>query len=101
MCVRVCVCVCVCAQSYPPLLSLQDYSLPDFSVHRINPARILEWVAIFSFRGSSQSKDQTLSPVALALASRYIIDIFSNCHFECLCNLGVLLVFWGCQYKIP
>ena len=30
---------------------------PGFSVHRISQARILEWVAISFFRGSSQTKD--------------------------------------------
>ena len=36
-----------------------DYSLPDFSVHVIFQARILEWVAIPFSRGSSQLRDQT------------------------------------------
>ena len=34
-------------------------SLPDSSVHGILQARILEWVAIFSSRGSSQPRDRT------------------------------------------
>ena len=34
-------------------------SLPGYSVHRIFPARILKWVAIFSSRGSSWPRDQT------------------------------------------
>ena len=34
-------------------------SLPGFSVHGISQARILEWVAIFFSRGSSQSRDWT------------------------------------------
>ena len=33
--------------------------LPGSSVHGISQARILAWVAIFSFRGSSQPRDQT------------------------------------------
>ena len=36
-----------------------DCSLPGSSVHGISQARILEWVAISSSRGSSQSRDQT------------------------------------------
>ena len=36
-----------------------DCSLPGFSVHGIFQARVLEWVAIAFFRGSSRSKDQT------------------------------------------
>ena len=35
------------------------YSPPGSSVHGISQARILEWVAISSSRGSSQDKDQT------------------------------------------
>ena len=34
-----------------------DYSLPSSSVHGILQARILEWVAIFSFRGSYWPRD--------------------------------------------
>ena len=36
-----------------------DWSRPGSSVHRIFQARILEWVAISSSRGSSQPRDQT------------------------------------------
>ena len=37
-----------------------DCSPPDSSVHGISQARILEWVAISSYRRSSQLRDQTL-----------------------------------------
>ena len=36
-----------------------DYIPPGFSVHGILQARILEWVAIPSSRGSSQPRDPT------------------------------------------
>ena len=36
-----------------------DCSLPESSVHGIPRQRILEWVAMPSFRGSSQPRDQT------------------------------------------
>ena len=36
-----------------------DRSLPGSSIHGILQARIMEWVAIPFFRGSSQPKDQT------------------------------------------
>ena len=36
-----------------------DYSLPGFSIHGIFQARVLEWVAISFFRGSSRPRDQT------------------------------------------
>ena len=41
-----------------------DCSLPGFSVHAILQARILEWVAIPSSRGSSQPRNQTKSCIA-------------------------------------
>ena len=47
------------AQSCPTLCDLMDYSPPGASVHGILQARILEWVAVPSSRGFSQSRDQT------------------------------------------
>ena len=38
-----------------------DCSLTDSSVHGIFQARVLEWVAVFSPRGSSHPRDQTHS----------------------------------------
>ena len=51
-----------CAQSLQSCLTLcnpMDYSLPDSSVHGILQARILEWAAMPSPRGSSLPRDQT------------------------------------------
>ena len=51
----------VCAKSLqlcPTLCDLVDCSPPGSSVHRILQARILEWVAMPSSRGSSQPKYQ-------------------------------------------
>ena len=44
-------------QSCPTLWDPIDCSLPGSSVHGILQARILEWVAIPFFRGSSQLRD--------------------------------------------
>ena len=41
-----------------------DCSLPGSSVHGILQARMLEWVAILSSRGSSPPRDRTTSPVS-------------------------------------
>ena len=49
----------VSAQSCLTLCNPIDYSPADFSVHGIFQARILEWVAIFYSRGSSQPSDWT------------------------------------------
>ena len=56
----VCVCVCVCVLScVSTLCNPMDCSLPDSSVRGISQARILEWVAISSSRGSSPPRDWT------------------------------------------
>ena len=47
------------AQLCPTLCDPMDCSLPGSSVHGIFQARILEWVAIFFSRESSQPRDQT------------------------------------------
>ena len=52
-------CVARSLQSYLTLCNPMDCSSPGSSVHGILQARILEWVAISSSRGSSQPKDWT------------------------------------------
>ena len=52
-------CVCMHAQSCPTLCNPMDCSPPGSSVHGISQARILEWVAISSSRGSSWPRDRT------------------------------------------
>ena len=65
--VYVCVCVCVCActharsvtQSCPILWDPKNCSPPGSSVHGILQAKMLEWVAMPSSRGSSQPRNWT------------------------------------------
>ena len=54
--------LCLVAQLCTTLCDPMDYSPPGSSVQRILQTRILEWVAMPSSRGSSQSRDQTQSP---------------------------------------
>ena len=54
-----CVCVCSVTQLCPTVCDPMDGSPSGSSVHGILQARILEWVAISSSRGSSQPRDQT------------------------------------------
>ena len=54
-----CAVLCLVAQLCPTLCDLMDCSLPGSSVHGILQARILEWAAMASSRGSSQPRDQT------------------------------------------
>ena len=52
-------CYALLLQSCLTLCNPMGCSPPDFSVHEILQARILEWVAIPFSRGSSQPRDQT------------------------------------------
>ena len=56
---HVCCGLCLVAQSCLTLCDPTDYSPPGFSAHWILQARILEWVAMPSSRGSSQPRDRT------------------------------------------
>ena len=69
----VCVCVCVCVkllQLCATLCDPVDYSPPGFSVRGILQARILEWIAMPSSRGSSWPRDGTHVSYVPALAGR-------------------------------
>ena len=77
--------ICVCAkslQSYPTLCNPMDCSLPGSSVHGILQARILEWAAISSSRGSSHLGIEPVPLMSAALAGRFFdtsaIYYFSN-----------------------
>ena len=61
--------VSVCAQLCLMLCNTLDCSPPDSSVHGIFQARILEWVAISFYVGSSQSRDQTHVSCGSCIAS--------------------------------
>ena len=50
------------AQLCPTLWNPMDCSMPGSSIHGISQARILEWVAISPFRGSSKPRDRSGIP---------------------------------------
>ena len=58
-------CWCSVAQSCPTLCDPMDHSPPGSSVHGISQARVLEWVAIFFSRGSSQLRSPALQADSL------------------------------------
>ena len=62
---------CVSAQSCPTLCNPPDCSPPGSSVHRILQARILEWVAIYFPRGSSQRRDRTCITSIFCIGGRF------------------------------
>ena len=58
-------------QLCPNLCVPMDFSLPGSFVHGILQARILEWVAMPSSRGSSKPRDQTHVSMSPALAGEF------------------------------
>ena len=48
-------CCCLVVQSCPTICDHMDYSPPGSTAHGISQARLLEWVAIFFSRESSQT----------------------------------------------
>ena len=56
---ELCCFCCLVTQSCPTLCDPMDCSPPGSSFHRIFQAKILEWVAISSSRGSSPRRDRT------------------------------------------
>ena len=72
ICMHKCI-MCLCAQSYPTLCNSMDGSPPGSSVHGILQARILEWVAISSSRGSSWLRDQTHILPCISCIGRWIL----------------------------
>ena len=82
-----------------------DCSLPGSSVHGILQARILEWVAVSSSRGSSQPRIEPVSPVSLALAGRFFTTsaTFSieypqiKCVLFCLLMENIKLQYHQCK----
>ena len=75
--VHLCVCVylCLCVHTYsfaqwcPTLCTSTNHSPPCSSVHGTSQARILEWVAISYFNGSSRPRDWTC---VSCIASRFV-----------------------------
>jgi len=64
-----------------------DLSPPGSSVHGILQARILEWVAIFSSRGSSRLRDGTCISWVSCIAGRFFI----YSHLRSSRDIGLLL----------
>ena len=94
-------CACSSLQLCPTLCDPVDFSPPVSSVHGILQARILEWVAVPSSRGSSQPRDQIQF---VFIAGRFSIaeplgkEDNSKPGFLNLCaidTLGQITLCWG------
>ena len=68
---RRCECVMLSCFSVSDSATVMDCSPPGSSVPGILQAKMLEWVAISSSRGSSQPRDQTVSLISPALTGRF------------------------------
>jgi len=68
-------------QLCPTLWEALDCTLPGSSVHGISLARILEWVAISSSRGSSRPRDRT--------------------HVSCVSCVGRLILYCWPTREVP
>ena len=67
--------LCMCAKSLQSCLTLcdpVDHSLPGSTVHGILQARILEWIAMPSSRGSSQLRDWTYTSFVSCIGRRFL-----------------------------
>ena len=90
--------MCLVTQLCPTLCNSMDCSPPGSSVHGIFQARILEWVAIFSFKGSSWTRAWTLvscisyiaGSVHWAIREAHIC-LYSLLNFQ-RCQIPLLLV---------
>ena len=67
-----CIYMYVCAQSCLTHCDHVNYSLPGSSVHGISQARILEWVAMPSSRGSSRCRDQACVSRVYCIKSEFL-----------------------------
>ena len=65
--------VLCCVPSCLTLCNPMDCSPPDSSVHGIFQARIVEQVAIFSFRGSSQTRDE-ICVSCVSCTSKWVLN---------------------------
>ena len=84
----------VCAkspQSCPTLCNPMKYSQPGSSVHGILQARILEWVAIPSSRGSSLPKDRTHVSYVSCVGRQVLYHqhhlVSPNTQYKCKLNI--------------
>ena len=69
-------------------------SPPGPSVYGILQGRILEWVAMFSSRGSSQPRDQTFISYVSCIG-RWVL--YHKCHLSTLFSSAIIVIFSCCS----
>ena len=106
-----CMCACMLSQSCLTLCDLIDCTSKGSSIYEILQARLLEWVAMPSSRGSFRPRDQTrvscgscitggfftAEPLGEALSwSCFLSSTFRLCDY-----LILVLVAEGCSFSLP
>jgi len=92
-CSFLCVHMCSVAHLWLILCDCMDCSLPGSSVYELFQARILEWVAISSSRGSSWPRDRTSSS-CVSCIGRWILQ--HSATWEALCAEDVKVwAYWN------
>ena len=86
-------CAVLSCFSHVQLCNPMDCRLPGSSVHGILQARILEWVAMSSSRGSSQPRDQTHLPYTPPLEGGFFT---TNATAGSLCTHSIHSVAQSC-----
>ena len=100
--------LCFLTQSCPALCDPVDCSPPGSSVHGIFPARLLQWVAISSSRGSSQPRDGTLISYVSCIGGKFFTTSVmweapsyslrcTNCHINQMFELINLFSTKNCS----
>ena len=85
-----------------------DYKPPGFSAHGILQARIVEWVAISSFRGSSLPRDRThISYVSFLAGGFFTAELTLNakkvkhvCSVASIC-VRLCVTSWTVAHQAP
>ena len=91
-------CCCSSPQSCPTLCHLMDHNLPGSSVHGSSQIRMLEWIAISFFWGSSWPRDQTYFS-CLAVDSLLLSQLEShNLSIYLYLSIHVILCVCICIY---
>ena len=89
-------CVLNCFSRVWLFVTPMDRCPPGFSVREILQARILEWVAMPSSRGSSWPRDQAHSPYVSRVAARYWVR---NCTRGEMDLVLITTSLRGCELK--
>ena len=106
--VSIWMCMCGHTQLCPTLCNPMDCSPPGSSVHWILQARILEWVPIYNFRGSSWPRDQT-HVSCVSCTGRWILHCFTweapeellKVKVKSLSRVRLFATPWTVAYQAP